>query len=329
MATAPHRHAAHISAAFVALLPVCAMTACAQTAALVPVRSGQALLPESILRETCAAIDRARATLARRQGDDGLWTLADGTRTAFPALALCDPAAPASARELEAALAAAEARRAEHATKPWSPRTASEAVYATLARLLHSGRGPDGLLATRLARVKLDALPQDDAALALAALDSLGTPLDGGWAWLVNRLRAHRPADVESVAIAALARFNSGRSQDGIPARDVQEHLRWIAARIHLGAPRRAEDPEPITPSAAFFIAALASQLPRRAFLDDPSLLTYDWRNHLASRLVARQRVDPATGLHYWDSSPTPSAAGDAALRETAYAVMTLVILAE
>ena len=70
------------------------------------------------------------------------------------------------------------------------------------------------------------------AALALSALDGLGTPRDGGWAWLVNRLRAHRPADVESVAIAALARFNSGRSQDGIPARDVQEHLRWIAARI-------------------------------------------------------------------------------------------------
>ena len=327
MATAPHRHAAHASAAIAALLGACALAARAQSAALVPVRSGQAVLPESILRETYAAIDRARATLVRRQGADGLWTLADGTPTAFPALALCDPAAPA--RELDAALAAAETRLAEHATKPWSPGTASEAVYATLARLLHSGRGPDGLLATRLARARLDALPQDDAALALSALDGLGTPRDGGWAWLVNRLRAHRPADVESVAIAALARFNSGRSQDGIPARDVQEHLRWIAARIQLDAPRRAEEPEPLTPSAAFFITALAAQLPRRAFLDDPSLLPYNWRAPLASRLIARQRVDPDTGLHFWDSSAAPSANGDTALRETAYAIMTLVILAE
>ena len=98
MATAPHRHAAHVSAAIAALLGACALTARAQSAALVPVRSGQAVLPESILRETYAAIDRARATLVRRQGADGLWTLADGTPTAFPALALCDPAAPARSK---------------------------------------------------------------------------------------------------------------------------------------------------------------------------------------------------------------------------------------
>ena len=325
MASAPLRHTSFLAA----LLGACALGAQARTVALVPIRSGQAVLPESIQRETYAAIDRARTLLARRQGDDGLWTLADGARTAFPALALCDPGTPDAAPELEAALAAAEARLADLATKPWTPRTASEAVYASLARLLRSGRGPEGPLATRLARVNLDTLPQDDAALALTALDGLGAPRDGGWAGLVNRLRAHRPADVESVAIAALARFNSGRSQDGLPARDVREHLRWIAARIELGAQRSADAPEPLTPATAFFVAALASQLPRRAFLDDPSTLPYDWRSALAGRLVARQRVDSATGLHYWDTSATPSPHGDAALRDTAYAIMTLVSLAE
>lgn len=327
MVTATHRHEAHIRTAIAALIAACTLTAPAQTASLVPVRSVRATLAESILRETYAAIDRARATLVHRQDADGLWTLADGTRTVFPALALCDPALPP--RALEAALAASESQLAEYATKPWSSATASEAVYATLARLLQTGRDPNDLLTARLARVRLDSLPQDDVALALVALDSLGTPRDGGWSWLINRLRANRPAAVESVAIAALARYNSGRSQDDIPARDVQEHLRWIVARTQLGVPRHADAPEPLTPAAAFFTAALAAQLPRRAFLDASAPLPWNWRDALANRIIARQRVDPASGLYYWDASPTPSPNGDTALRETTYAIMTLVILAE
>ncbi|MGI5868042.1 MAG: hypothetical protein ACOX9C_01165 [Kiritimatiellia bacterium] len=325
--TTPHRRL-HLAFALLALAAACAPEAHAQGAVLVPVRSNQSLLPESIRRETFATIDRTRATLLSRQDDDGLWTLADGSRTVFPALALCDPFFPA-ARELDAALAAADAWLAERAAKPWTARGAAEAIYATLAQLLHRGRPPGDRLATRLSRIRLDALPHDDAALALAALDYLESAPDGGWAGLVNRLRAHRPPAVDTVAIAALARFNVSHARHDLPTRDVQEHLRWIAEHAELGTLRRSADAKQITPPAAFFLAVVAAQLPRRAFLDERPPLPVNWRNTLANRLIERQRVDSATGLNYWDSSPAPSPTSDSALRETTFAIMTLVILAE
>lgn len=331
MTAASHRIPPHAAALLAASFAVCAplLRAASLSSALVPVHSALTTLPESILRETYAAIERARAHLVKCQDADGLWTRDDGTRTLLPALALCDPVPDSTSTALDAVLAAADSRAADLATKPWTPQTTAEAFQTALFRLLHTGQGPAAPLAARLARARLDALPQDAAALALMALDSLGAPRDGGWAGLVNRLRAQRPADVESVAIAGLARFNSGRSQDELPTRDVLEHLRWIAAQARLGAPRRADDPEPVTPAAAFFIAALASKLPRSVFAEDPGLLPYAWRGALANRLIARQRMDPATGLGYWDASPEPDPTSDNALRDTAYAVMTLVVLAE
>ena len=41
----------------------------------------------------------------------------------------------------------------------------------------------------------------------------------------------------------------------------------------------------------------------RHALAADPTLFPWDWRNHLANRLVVRQTVDPDTGAAGWDGA--------------------------
>lgn len=296
---------------------------------LVTLRSDQSLLPESILRETEATIDRTRLMLAQRREDNGLWFLTNGTETVFPVLALCDTPPGLYAAVVSESRSCASGRIEGILTKPWTAHDAAEASYTALAGLLSLESTDNERLLNRLERTQLTEMNLEDAALLLMTLEAYGRPTESRWPGLLNSLYIQTRQTPESVAIAALGRLKSGRKEGGPPPKDVLAHVRWIARQINLGYGKDVPVPDPITPKAAFYIAVLASQLPRQTLIGDPSMLPYDWRNQLAGRLIAQQRTDAATGLNYWDSSHEPSPFSDAALRDTTYAIMTLLILSE
>lgn len=297
---------------------------------LVALRSDQSALPESIRRETFAAIDRSRASLLALARRDGLWSLQDGSSTVFPTLAFCDPEPTSQANVVALSLAASLNKIESTISKPWSKSQAMEAAYTVLAEAINSGRPSDPRVLTRLSRVQRSTLEWTDSALLLMAQEANDIPMPGGWQAVVNSLRLSTASDVTAVTIAAIGRLKSRPNTLGRPREDVLAHVRWIAGRIALSAPNPlVADGDVITPEAAFFITMLAAQLPRQLLAEDSTLLPYNWRNHLANRLLAQQRKDPATGLDYWDTATSPSPNSDSALRATTYAVMTLVILAE
>ena len=276
---------------------------------LVVLRSDQAGLPESIARETLASVDRARASLR-----------VFGAGDVRAAAALSEPGAPAP--ELADALAAVAATL----DRPWGAREEEDAVFALLGAAF-AGAEPPAPLLRRLERERLDALGPGTAALALAALDLFGADTGAAWDRLAER---PVPADptLASVAAAALARQARARRRgapDDPPPADVLAHVRWLAARLDLRfrSSGAAPDPaHPLEPESALLVALLASSLPRRA-LADPALglLPYDWRNHLADRLLALQVSDPP-GVFRWTSPD-----GDS-VRTTALAVLALRLLA-
>lgn len=302
----------------------------ATSSSIVAIRSEQSSLPESIRREAYATIDRSRETLLALGHCNGLWTLRDDSNTIFPALAFCDPE-PESQADIVALSVSTSLKQIEsNLSKPWNPAQAMEVAYTALAEMMNFHQAIEPRILTRLARVPHSALKCTDSALLLMALEANGIPMDGSWQAVVNTLRLSPESDVTSVAVAAIGRLKSKPKDFGRPREDVLAHVRWIARKIGLDEEKRsASETDLLTPEAAFFISVLVAQLPRQILAEDPTLLPYDWRNHLANRLIAQQRKDSATGLDYWDTAPSSTPNSDSSLQATAYAVMTLVILAE
>lgn len=297
---------------------------------IVAIRSEQSSLPESIRREAYAAIDRSREALLAQSRRDGLWTLQDGSGTIFPALAFCDPGPAIHADVVDASVAASLTQIESIISRPWSRTQTMEVAYTALAEVMNFNKIIDPRMLARLSRVQRGTLKCTESALLLMALEANGVPLNGGWQAVVNNLRLSPESDVTSVTVAALGRLKSKPKDQGRPREDVLAHVRWIARRISLaGENSLPSDDDPLTPEAAFFVTVLASELPRQILAEDSTLLPYDWRNRLANRLLAQQRKDPATGLDYWDTAPSPAPNSNSALQATTYAVMTLVILAE
>ena len=311
-----------LAAAALLLLAFAALPPAARGAprTLVALRSDRAGLPESIGRETLASVDRACDALRAAAAPSGLWTRPDGSPDPRPAAALSEPGFP------DPALAAALAAVAATAERPWGPRETDDAALLLLGAAL-AGAEPPAPLLRRLSRAPLSDLPPASAALALSALDAFGADTAAAWDRLAERPVPARPT-LASVAAAALARQararRRGASEDEPPA-DVLAHVRWLAARLGLGyrASGAAPDPaHPLDPESALLVALLASSLPRRALADPASgLLPYDWRNHLADRLLALQLDDPP-GTYRW-AAPD----GDDR-RATVLAILALRLLA-
>ena len=231
------------------------------------------------------------------------------------------------------ALSTALAAVAATAERPWGPRETDDAALLLLGAAL-AGAEPPAPLLRRLSRAPLSDLPPASAALALSALDAFGADTAAAWDRLAERPVPPPPPPpparppLASVAAAALARqaraHRRGASEDEPPA-DVLAHVRWLAARLGLGyrASGAAPDPaHPLDPESALLVALLASSLPRRALADPASgLLPYDWRNHLADRLLALQLDDPP-GTYRW-AAPD----GDDR-RATVLAILVLRLLA-
>ena len=323
-----------LSALAAIVVAVCTLCHDASAAYLVVLRSDQSALPESILRETYATIDRCRHMLVQRCGEDGLWKLEDGSNTALPALALADPVPGYYSNAVSRSLSAVTEKMAGMATKPWTHKVAAEAAYTVMLQTIVKGdNNVSSPLLKRLTSVRFDDPREDPAALflALLAMDANDVDLGGRWETLVNGIYINGVQSVSTVAISALCRMAADYETSGAgqPGKDVIAHARWLAKKLDLGFGKEIPNPDPVTPESAFFVAMLASQLPRQSLLADNTLFPYNWRNHLANRLISQQLTDPKSGLNYWDSSDSPSPFSDNALRETSYAIMALVMMAE
>ena len=296
-----------------------ALAACgASAAALLSLRSDQAGLPESIGRETFASIDRACDSLRAAAAPALLPARPDGAPDPRPAAALSDPGAP------DPALGAALSAVAATLERPWGPRETEDAAFALLGAAFAATNPPPALVA-RLARARLDALPPASAALALVALDAFGADTAAAWDRLAERPVPAAPG-LAGVAAAGLARQararRRGPAPDAAPPPDVLAHARWVAARLDLGYGRTGDPAHPLDPENAFLAALLASSLPRRLLADPAAgLFPYDWRNHLADRLLSLQLADPP-GTYRWTEPD-----GDDA-RATALAILALRLLA-
>lgn len=279
-------------------------------------RSDLAGLPESIRRESLAAVDRACDALreAADPAAPGLWP-----GGLFPAAAFADPGAP------DPLFADALARCAGSLSRPWDEDRTRDAVYLLLGAAWTGTEPPPGL-ADRLARTDLAPLGTVDRALALVALDSFGVDAAAGWDALARRPLPPEPAlaDVAAAALARAARARRLRGP-GDPVPDVLAHVRWLAARLHLGYGGADDPAHAVGPGDALLCAILVSGLPRRDLAADASLVPWDWRNHLANRLVVRQTVDPDTGRAGWAGG----ASGAADALATTRAVLALRLLAQ
>ena len=347
------------AAALIAALPLCAAFAESGAAAASlrasPLRSSQASLPESIQRETYAAIDRARQALdaAISTPSAAVDTVQSATSTApaapaapFALLALCAPGSPdtasrAAAIEIERILAAAEAA----ISKPWEADfifAVSAAVLADasdISRPASSDRPSLARILSRLSRADISKLDADAAAFLLLALSAHGADTPAQWRALNQRLAASPQSAEENprlalqrAALSALCRLMSapaGRLSGPSPA--AIAHLRWISKRLDL---RFGNNPvgadEILTPCAAFYTAMSASRLPRTLFAAPAPPLPYDWRNHLASRIVTQQLCSPADGAHYWNAAaPSAPPGAPESIRDTAFAILALLAISD
>lgn len=255
---------------------------------LVALRSEQAALPESISREAFAAIDRACDSLRESLGTNSVWQGADTAPTTIPAAALSEPEDPAP--ELTAALAAVE----RSCTKPWTRNETMDAVFAVLGASF-AGTNVSETIVARLSHVRPESLPVADATLTLLALDAVGADTTEGWERLAGRPLPAEPT-LDSIMPLALARQSRAFRRTGSmePTPDLVAYLRWLSPKLRLAfradLPDGDADPVGISPETAFFTAVVASRLPSRFLVrGEGAGIPYNWRNHLANRILASQ----------------------------------------
>ena len=243
-------------------------------------RSSQAALPESIQREVFAAIGRTHNPLD----------------------------------ENASALLSAE----EQISKPWDSDFALAVAYAAISDITNT---LSPRVIAKLLRQDTAQFTPADTAFVLLALESNGVDCREKWRALAERLNAERSAEPEiaRVALSALCHMMTApRGDMSAPSPAALAHLRWIGKRLALGydnTPTGADD-DILTPETAFFTALSASYLPRTVFVADNPPLPYDWRNHLAARLVAQQRFNPNDNSYNWGAD-----------KNNAYAVFTLQMI--
>lgn len=278
---------------------------------LVLLRSDQIELPESIGRETIAVIERTIDTLLETQEEDGLWK----DRNPIPSAVLGvrnspDPSQLQALTEVE-----------KNVSRPWQADDIRNASFVLLGAA-RVGLSPSPALLEHLSRANLDDLSPADCAIAILALDAFDIPTRKLW----ERL-AQRPLPPEntlsSVAAAALARWASHPGSLRSPRPDVLAHVRWLAARISLGFVGQVPPPDPncpLDPENAFLIAVLANSIPRQLLADPKNaLFPYNWKNHLANRVISLQKCDD-DGNYYWEGPRST-------LENTTLAVLALQLL--
>ncbi len=264
--------AAVLSAALAAI----AISGLSATRPLTLLRSDGPWLPESIARETAAAVARAEDWLMDHDSGNAIF--------------------PSPSPSL-----------------PWSDSDAFDAALAVLDAEI-DGRTPPTALCERVRRhlVARRRLPSGRAAspalvadvgsaLAACALGAIGMehPIPD----LVPVPPHGTQPDPTRVAAAALLRLCDGSA----PRAAVLAHARWLAARLALGqGPANEQDrpDEALTPQSALLVALIATQLPMRELADPANeLFSIDWRIRLADRLLALQVWDSESGGFMWNAA--------------------------
>lgn len=294
------------------LIALCALcAACLSHAAtgLVIPRSDLPSLPESISRELFASVDRACDSLR-----------AHGSAPASAGLASRGDPDPA----LDAALRAI----GESVPRPWNADDIADAAVVVLSAAYADVPVPAPIL-QRLSHVRFRDLSATDAALALLALEAADGAPEGEWNALAARpfAAAHGATPpLGDVLAHALARSFRALDRNGDVPPDVQAYVRHLAPRLDLGYAldrRGTADRDAADPRNLFMAAALASRLPHRLLVANGSgLFPYDWRTHVADRLISAQKYDEKHG-YFWMSS------GITEDRATAWAVLALRAIAE
>jgi|LSQX01.3.fsa_nt_gb hypothetical protein len=300
---------------------------------IVVLRSEQSSLPESILRETFATIERCRHTLIQRRDENGLWKLADNTSTVFPVLALIGDDSDFYNSIVEESCSASSLLIDDIISKPWDEIYYGEAAYMALVySLTQNCQNKNRQLVDRLTKTRLENRADPKVRLiGLLATELNSISIPGRWASLANDIFKDSEPTATRVAISAICRFMNSLEISGSmqPGKDVLAHARWLSKHLDLGFGKKTPIPDPVSPESAFFTAVLVSQLPRQMLIEDATLMPYNWRNHLANRLIAQQLNDPESGLNYWDTSDTPSPYSDRALYDTTYAIMALMLMTQ
>lgn len=272
-------------------------------------------LHESVRHEVEAAIYRGQQFLAVRQTEDGRWQLAPDHLSVAPALAFCDgTAAWRQHPVLQKAAAGAVTRLERDLQLVLADLEVAELAYAgLLLRLLDQRPDLVARVARRLALTDPRRLAACDLIVALILRGGGDNPAqDFEWSGVVaHAAKLDNPA-AGKVAQAGLARILRGAEADGRAAR---AYLKWLAHK----PPVSAED--------AWWIARFVALLPPAVLFEEEYPL--DWRQRLASDLIARQRRDGATGHGFWGSDPASDASDGDVLRETTFAILTFIFVAE
>ncbi len=300
---------------------------------LTPVRAHPWRLPESILRETLATIDRAQLHLAHHQQAEGLWPGPDGP-TCGPAAGwrtATTDATPEPDEPLRRAVVAAESRLERWLGRPLEAPEQVELARST-ALLRQAGRRPELVLraARRLAATSIDGASPFETALLLEArgVENPHAAAAHEWSAVIAKAMRGPARDAAVIAISGWARLQRGADPRGQAAR---AHLRALHAKLFVAAADAGAGPSEeaarVPPEALWWSVRFFDKLPPAVLFEEGFPL--DWRVRLADELLRRQLRDPATGAGYWTGEDRSDPSSPATLAATTHALQCLLRITE
>lgn len=298
------------------------------------IRSNTSELPESINREAYATIDRAREAVVALQSKDGTWQTANGEKTILPALALLEGAKPSPfySNQFCRATKAAEAWIKENASKPWSIYEIKEASIA-LNLLAITGQAEEVPQAAiehlkNISTQSLKALDPIGKYFLILALAQYNELSQESFDTIIREQSQIKESELLPICMIGISRLM--RSQSEIPPNDAKAYLRFLANRLQLGYHNLSPgEKEVLFPQLGFLTMIFASSFTNRQLALDKTLFPYDWRNHLANRIIASQIYCTETGAPYWRGEiESDSRSSYNSLEATTLAIITLSNLA-
>lgn len=302
------------------------------------IRSNTSELPESINREAYATIDRAREAIVNLQNENGSWGTNMGEETILPALALFDGTdiSPYYSNQVNRATIAAQKWLIQNANKPWSSQQTKEAVIALyfLALTQQSEMAP-AVAIDHLKSIPTQSIQELDPIgkyFFILALEQYGGLSYETFDAIIREQASVKSNNLLHISIIGISRLM--RANLETPANDAKAYLRFLSKQIQLGYhnPSPGEN-ENLNPQLGFLTMIFASSFSHRQLALDPTLFPYDWRNHLANRIIASQIYCESSGHPYWkeniqDKGISKAQNSYSSLEATTLAIITLTNLA-
>lgn len=298
------------------------------------IRSNTSELPESINREAYAAIDRARNALVQIQNKDGTWTTDENRKTVLPALALIDGTNPSIfyTNEFCNAISAAKKWLNENSNTAWSIYDTKEAaIILNLLTIAQQSESVPSVAIEHLKNIssqnlqKLDPIGKYFLILALAQYNKLSTE---NFDTIIREQSKIKETNLLPISMIGISRLMRAKTET--PSNDAKAYLRFLANKLQLGYHNPSPGTEDVlTPQLGFLTMIFASSFTNRQLALDTTLFPYDWRNHLANRIIASQIYCTETGAPYWSGEATAQlCSAYNSLEATTLAIITLSNLA-